>query len=117
MLTQRTNVILYMTAGLLLPLCSLGSLAALAPFSLLGLSGTLYTAVFMAIRFFDKSYGLGGHFLQSVPATLSPSFGLMGRITLSSKLFVLISMLSTAFVAHYSTPSFYAELKDTSMKR
>jgi amino acid permease len=59
LLAQRTNIILLLTSVILFPLCSLKSLNSLAPFSLLGLGGTLYTAVVMAIRFFDGSYAPG----------------------------------------------------------
>ena len=43
-LAQRNNIIMAFSALVLFPLCSLRSLAALAPFSILGLLGTLYTA-------------------------------------------------------------------------
>jgi sodium-coupled neutral amino acid transporter 11 len=64
MLAQRTNIILLLTSTVLFPLCSLKSLNSLAPFSLLGLGGTLYTAIVMAIRFFDGSYRTGGKFFE-----------------------------------------------------
>ena len=48
---QRNNIILTISALVLLPLCSLKSLASLTPFSLLGLGGTLYTALVMALRY------------------------------------------------------------------
>lgn len=64
MLAQRTNIILLLTSTVLFPLCSLKSLNSLAPFSLLGLGGTLYTAIVMAIRYTDGSYRAGGKFFQ-----------------------------------------------------
>jgi hypothetical protein len=78
-IASRTNVILALTATVLLPLCSLQSLNALAPFSLLGLGGTLYTAAFMAWRLFDKSYFPGGKFFPTLSAAGQPSFGAMGK--------------------------------------
>jgi solute carrier family 38 (sodium-coupled neutral amino acid transporter), member 11 len=116
-LAQRTNVILGMTAIALYPLCSMKSLSALAPFSVLGLGGTLYTAIFMAIRYFDKSYAVGGRFFKTLAAAGKPSFSARGGMTLSPTIFVLLSMLSTSFIAHFSAPTFYNELKDTSMPR
>jgi hypothetical protein len=41
---------------------------------LLGLGGTLYAAVFMAIRFFDKSYFPGGKFFKTIASTAQPVF-------------------------------------------
>eukprot|EP01041_Mallomonas_annulata_P008120 gene8120-16664_t len=116
-MTQRTNVILLMTTLFLLPLSLLKSLAALAPFSLLGLSGTLYTAVFMTIRFLDGSYAPGGKFFQLIAPTLRQSFGSRGPWAIDHLIFVLVSMLSTAYIAHYNAPSFYSELKDATMPR
>jgi sodium-coupled neutral amino acid transporter 11 len=115
---QRSNIILAISAAVLLPLCSMKSLAALAPFSLLGLGGTLYTAVVMAVRYFDGTYSKGGKFFEAMALAARPVFNSKGTTSvLSSKLFVLVSMLSTSFIAHYNAPAFYNELKDTSMPR
>jgi amino acid permease len=115
-LTQRTNVILAITSFVLLPLCSLKSLAALAPFSLLGLGGTLYTAIFMAIRYFDGSYAPGGKFFKLLAVSARPSFGVKGNGDLS-KISILVSMLSTAYIAHYNAPRFLKELKEPTLPR
>ena len=114
---QRTNVILTLTAAVLLPLCSMKSLNALSPFSLLGLGGVLYTAVVMALRYFDGSYAAKGAFFEAVAAAVRPSFDKKGLPLLNVRAFVLLSMLSTSFIAHYNAPKFYAELKDTSLPR
>lgn len=101
---------------MLLPLCSLKSLSALAPFSLLGLGGTLYTAIFMAIRYMDGSYRAGGQFFADI--ALKPSFSQRGGYSVASfNAFVLVSMMSTAFVAHYNAPAFMNELKDATVPR
>lgn len=116
MLAQRTNIILLLTSVVLFPLCSLKSLNSLAPFSLLGLGGTLYTAVVMAIRYFDGSYAAGGKFFNAMAASARPTFSASGG-GLNVKAFVLLSMLSTSYISHYNAPKFYAELKNTSMPR
>lgn len=116
MLAQRTNIILLLTSTVLFPLCSLKSLNSLAPFSLLGLGGTLYTAVVMAIRYFDGSYAAGGKFFQAMSVAARPSFS-AGSGALNLKAFVLLSMLSTSYISHYNAPKFFAELKNTSMPR
>lgn len=89
------------------------SLSALAPFSLLGLGGTLYAGIFMLIRLLDRSYFPGGKFFNDIVA--KPSFG--NGFTVNQLTFVLLSMLSTSYIAHYNAPKFYAELKNPSMKR
>ena len=45
---------------------------------MLGTSGLLYTAVMMAIRFFDGSYAAGGRFHALLPAGGAPVFGVKG---------------------------------------
>jgi hypothetical protein len=46
----------------------------------------------------------------------APTFS-AGAGALNLKAFVLLSMLSTSYIAHYNAPSFYKELKNTSMPR
>jgi len=114
LLTQRSNVILLLSSLVLLPLCAMKSLAALAPFSLLGLGGTLYTAIFMLMRLLDGSYQAGGKFFSEVavkPLLTSNGF------KLSQMTFVLLSMLSTSYIAHYNAPKFYSELQNPSIPR
>ena len=117
LIAQRSNVIMLVTTFALLPLCSMRTLNALAPFSLLGLIGTLYTAVFMTIRLLDKSYLPGGQFFETLALTSRPIFGSRGPVKINHLLFVLISMLSTSFIAHYNAPRFLTELKNPTMKR
>lgn len=117
MFAQRSNVIILITSLVLYPLCSLKSLNSLSPFSLLGLGGTLYTALFMAIRFFDGSYAPKGKFFTQLAPALQPSFNKRGGFAVNHLTFVLISMLSTSYIAHYNAPRFYNELKNTSMPR
>jgi len=116
-LSHRNNIILSITAAVLLPLCSLKSLNSLAPFSLLGLGGTLYTAIVMAMRYYDGTYAAGGKFFASLAANAKPSFNTRGGFAVNHLAFVLLSMLSTSYIAHYNAPQFYNELKDTSMPR
>ena len=115
MLASRTNVIIGLTAAILYPLCSLNSLAALSPFSLLGLGGTLYTALFMGIRLKDGTYAAGGKFFEKLAVASRPVFHTKGPWRFSNEMWVLVSMLSTSYIAHYNAPKFYSELKDPSM--
>ncbi|CAM9362637.1 unnamed protein product, partial [Heterosigma akashiwo] len=106
-LAARTNILLLLTGGVIFPLCLLKNLKSLQFTSLLGIGGTVYTGVAMAIRLLDGSYRTGGRFAGSIPA--QPSFNLSSLI--------LVSMLSTAFIAHYNAPKFYHDLKEKSVPR
>ena len=114
----RTNTLLGVTSVILLPLCLLKNLAALAPFSLLGIIGMVYTAFAMGVRFFGGAYAPGGAFLASVAPSLQPAFGNIGAAgALSPNSFILVCMLSTAYMAHFNAPKFYNELKDNTLER
>jgi sodium-coupled neutral amino acid transporter 11 len=71
----------------------------------------------MAIRYFDGSYAVKGKFFTQLAPALQPSFNKRGGFSVNHLTFVLISMLSTSYIAHYNAPRFYNELKDTSMPR
>lgn len=116
---SRTNTLLGVTSVLLLPLCLLKNLSSLAPFSLLGVIGMGFTAAAMGIRYFTGAYALpAGKFLADVPAALQPAFGEIGAIgVLNPKSFILICMLSTAYMAHFNAPKFYNELENNTVKR
>ena len=112
----RTPALLAVTSMILLPLCWMKNLSSLAPFSLLGSLGMGYTAIAMAIRYFGKSYATGGPFV--VAKHLAPKFGTQGASAAASpSVFILISMLSTAYMAHFNAPKFYTELKDNTIAR
>jgi amino acid permease len=70
----------------------------------------------MAIRYFGKAYAVGGKFV--VAKHLTPKFGANGAsAALSPNVFILVSMLSTAYMAHFNAPKFYTELKDNTIDR
>jgi len=119
---SRTQALLGVTFVALLPLCLMKSLKALGPFSLVGIIGMIYTSLAMALRYFDGSYREGGQFLETLSANLAPNFAeasstkLMDLIT-NPKIFILVSMLSTAYMAHYNASKFYWELQNNTLKR
>jgi amino acid permease len=144
----RTQALLGVTVVALLPLCLTKSLKALGPFSLVGIIGMIYTSLAMAVRYFDGSYREGGKFLLTLPAHLIPNFAKSGSaklvdIILNPQLFILVSMLSTAYMvwysmgtfcsispdllangpfiiltqAHYNASKFYWELENNTLKR
>ena len=114
MTLSRTQALLGVTSLVLLPLCLLRSMSKLAPFSLVGIFGMLYTVVAMGIRYFGGAYQPGSALLQNVPA--QPFFGTKSSIW-NPNAFLLISMLSTAYMAHYNAPKFYYELQDTTLPK
>lgn len=123
--TERTAVLVTLTASLLLPLCWLKNLSSLAPFSLAGIIGMLYTAVAMTVRYLDGSYaaaaagGVGGALRNQVAAThLRAAFGTAGwRSVAQPSSLILVCMLSTAYMAHFNAPKFYQELSRNTLPR
>jgi len=115
----RTNSLFGLTSFVLLPLCLVKNLSSLAPFSLVGIMGMLYTAIAIGIRFFSGAYAMpAGRFLPDLAVNTLPAFGTTGAMgAFSPKSLILISMLSTSFIAHFNAPKFYNELKNNTMKR
>ncbi|CAN0389927.1 unnamed protein product, partial [Hapterophycus canaliculatus] len=62
-----------------------------------------------------SSYAEGGRFFAGLASNAKPVFS--GSGAMNSQALILVSMLSTAFVAHFNAPKFYAELKDKSVPR
>ena len=119
-LRNSTHALLGVTTFVLLPLCLLKSLSALAPFSLVGLTGLLYTAIVMTVRLVDGSYQPGGMYYGGAlvagrAATSSiPHFG--NRLDLfSPTLFLLASKMGNSFMAHYQAPTMYRELRNNTI--
>lgn len=80
------------------------------------ISSQCYTAIAMAIRYFGKAYAVGGKFV--VANNFAPKFGNAGAAAaLSPNVFILVSMLSTAYMAHFNAPKFYKELKNNTVGR
>jgi len=118
---SRSRVLLALTATTLVPLCCVKNLSTLAPFSLVGILGMVYTGIVIGLRFFDGSYKLpDGKFLadlESVP--LFPGYTAGGgsasflQPLSNPKILILVSILSTAYIAHFNAPKFFRELKDS----
>lgn len=116
---SREMVLVGMTLFVLLPLCSMQDLSILSYTSLLGSGGLVYTVVFMTVRMFDGSYLPGGHFHDTVAPYLHPNFAdAPGWFTVDAwQTLTLVSLLSTAFIAHYNAPKFYEQLANRSPGR
>ncbi|CAE6959145.1 AVT2 [Symbiodinium natans] len=110
-IASRDAIILQITAVVLFPLCSLKSLAPLAKFSLLGVLSNFYICTFVVLRCLDHSYQKGGALLAAAPA--APKFDMAAgawHAHLGPGLSVLLSILATAFLAHYNAPLFLEQL-------
>lgn len=115
----RSNSLFGITGLVLLPLCLLKNLSSLAPFSLLGIIGMAYTTLAMAIRYTGGGYKLpAGKFIPDIAKELQPAFGTTGAAgVFNPNSFILICMLSTAYMAHFNAPKFFIELKDNTIER
>lgn len=112
----RTQSLMGVTGIVILPLCLMKNLASLAPFSLIGIVGMLYTTFGMAVRYFTGAYAPGGQFVAT--ALAAPVFGSAGaKAAISAKSLILTSMLSNAYIAHFNAPKYLAELKNNTMGR
>jgi Transmembrane amino acid transporter protein len=101
----RTQSLVGVTGIVLLPLCLLKNLASLAPFSLVGITGILYTTVAMGLRWASNSYAPGGAYFASQLA--APAFGSAGAAAaLSPRSLILACMLSNAYIAHFNVRGF-----------
>jgi amino acid permease len=78
-----------------------------------------YTAVAMAVRYVDGTYVMPeGSLVAQVDPEFRPRFGNKGlESVFSPKSLVFVCMLSVAYLAHFSAPRFFAELKDNTMPR
>eukprot|EP00438_Fugacium_kawagutii_P008883 Skav202622 [mRNA] locus=scaffold515:73671:80581:- [translate_table: standard] len=88
------------------------SFAPLAKFSLLGVLSNFYICAFIALRCIDGSYTKGGSLFSAAPA--APKFISTGESMWSTLchpgISVLLSILATAYLAHYNAPLFYEQL-------
>jgi sodium-coupled neutral amino acid transporter 11 len=78
----------------------------------IGTGGLVYTMLFMILRMLDRSYAAGGRFAAGLK--VNPPVNLWG---VNVQTLVLMSVLSTAYLAHFSAPKFYADFKDATVPR
>lgn len=109
---SKVPTLIGLTTAVLLPLCLLKNLSSLAPFSLVGSLGMLYTAGAMLFRYLGKAYvAPAGKFAVDCAPALRPSFGTVGAEgILTPAASILVGMLSTAYMAHFNAPKVSKEL-------
>ena len=111
---SRNAVLAVTSATVLFPLCLLPSLAPLGTASLLGVGGVFVTSGAMLARYADGSYAPGGELAEL--ATWVPTFHIdaappsAAALPSVGSVCFFVSLLSSAFVAHYNAPAVYSEL-------
>mmetsp|Transcript_12519 Transcript_12519/g.16435 ORF Transcript_12519/g.16435 Transcript_12519/m.16435 type:complete len:517 (+) Transcript_12519:20-1570(+) len=111
----RTSTILMLTVFPVLPLCLLKDLSALQYTSFGGLVAILYTAFFVALRFFDGSYQDGGKFFSMMETALQPieSTGSLFKVGPGSLIF--LNIVCVGFLVHYNSLNYYTGLQKRSV--
>jgi hypothetical protein len=106
---NRTAVVGLLCSVILFPICTIKDLSGLKNVSLMGLGGQAIATIILLWRMLDGSYGKNGRFLSSsnigFAAKLYTQSGAAPEATTGgdlSKWFVLASLLSYCFVAHYN---------------
>jgi hypothetical protein len=98
----KAPALIALTATVLLPLCLLKNLSSLAPFSLVGSLGMLYTAAAMTFRYVSKAYAPAGKFAMDCAPALRPAFGSVGAEgIMTPSAAILVGMLSTAYMVGF----------------
>ena len=113
LVSSRNGAIALVTGLCTLPLSLLPNLEMLKYTSFLGIGGLLYTAGFMVARV--GAYKPASALHDAVPAAMRPKFtdGFTLASMLQPKVFVLLSILATAFCAHFLSPQFLDQLSAT----
>jgi sodium-coupled neutral amino acid transporter 11 len=116
-IASRNGAIALITGLCTLPLSLLPNLEMLKYTSFLGIGGLLYTAGFMVARV--GAYKPASALHDAVPAAMRPKFtdGFTLASMLQPKVFVLLSILATAFCAHFLSPQFLTQLSDKKARR
>jgi len=116
---NRVESLLIITVTIILPLCFMKNLNALAPFSAFGTAGIFMTAGCMFIRYWDGSYLPGGHYYKDIRPRLRPQFDTENEELLRNPMTILpfLCMCMEAFVMHYNSPRFYTELREATIPK
>lgn len=102
--TNRTYVIGLLTTLILFPLCIVENLSNLKSISALGLLGQFFALLAMFLRIHDGSYLPGGLYHSSMVLNKDIVGSVIGGV---GSWFVLASLLSYCFVAHYNVSSLF----------
>jgi len=116
-LNNRKMNIMIITSFILFPLGLIKNLSALAFTSLLGITSVLYTVIFVVVRSLDQSYALPNGKFIDMGLLQKPSFQRQSMWNFGFSSLVLASNLGLGYFAHYNSPAYYRELKDSNSKK
>lgn len=111
LVNNRFLVVSILCSMILYPLCIIPSLSGLKSVSLIGISGQLIVTICFMIRIMDGSYRVNGKYFDSSKiGSLAKDYLIQGSQSLIksepklniSRWFLLVSMLSYCFVAHFN---------------
>ena len=102
---KRVAVIATLCSFILYPICTVKDLSSLKSVSAFGLLGQLAAMSAFAVRIADKSYQAGGKYFAAA-STVAP----VATRGITSQWFILASIMSYCYVAHYNAPKYYTEL-------
>ena len=132
----RPTCIIALGIFVLLPLCLLKEITALAPFSFMGNIAVIFVVGMMVLRAMDGSYIIGGQFRQEGTYIVHPDILRSGydssgsgtpasgwaethesiwRFNISTLRFV--NMISVGFLSHYNVSEYYFSLTEASPNR
>lgn len=116
-LVSRSFWILLLTGTVLFPLSNLKSLLALAPLSMAGVGAVTATTAFLGFRcpslnpFSPYQPATASSLLGTLPVALLPQFNTFNKGILSPSATILMGMAASAYLGHFSAPSFFASLR------
>lgn len=113
---SRIVCLLLVTLFAIVPLCMLKNLHVLAPFSVLGTAGIIFTTASMAFRYLDGSYLPGGYYFDDIGPSFQPEFGTTNGAW-TTGILPFVCMTYESYVMHYNSARFYTELKDRTLAR
>ena len=108
--------LIVVTVVVILPLCLMKDIDALAPFSAFGVASIGVAMIAMVVRCLDGSYQPGGQFYDDIKSEYQPSFGHESHIW-SPLILPYVCMIFQSWVMHYNSPRFYVELKGATIPR
>ena len=115
--TSRSAAILGVTAFVLFPLACLKDLSALSYSSYVGMLAVLYSVFFIVVRYFDKSYFVGGKYFNLLEPSKRFDPADIPLMRISAGTSILFNMFSTSYMAHTNAVKFYNELENRSVSR
>jgi hypothetical protein len=110
---NRVFVVSLLTSVILFPICNVKALSGLKSVSFIGIVGQVIATICLLMRLLDGSYRVGGQYFQSANigelaknylekgVAASPASA-VGLASVGSQWFILASLLSYCFVAHYN---------------